>query len=94
MTQVYAPPALAPLGSLRSLTRGAGPGGTPIVMQTIPLFVPSQRGSYERPGIVPLGSLTSLTKGAGPGGKLIVMQTGPIGFPGGVGAAAGFAPVA
>ena len=30
----YAPPALEPLGSLRSLTKGAGPGGMPIVMQT------------------------------------------------------------
>jgi len=30
----YVPPALEPLGSLRSLTKGAGPGGMPIVMQT------------------------------------------------------------
>jgi hypothetical protein len=30
----YARPALEPLGSLRALTKGAGPGGEPIVMAT------------------------------------------------------------
>jgi hypothetical protein len=91
MTPVYAPPALAPLGSLRSLTKGAGPEGTPIMMLTPPFAPPRQRDAYERPAIVPLGSLTSLTRGAGPEGELVVMATGG-GIPGGFGAA-GFAPV-
>ena len=33
-TGTYERPALEPLGSLRALTKGAGPGGEPIVMQT------------------------------------------------------------
>ncbi|GIJ45400.1 hypothetical protein Val02_22860 [Virgisporangium aliadipatigenens] len=30
----YRPPMIEALGSLRKLTKGAGPGGMPIVMQT------------------------------------------------------------
>ncbi|MCA2214117.1 hypothetical protein [Jidongwangia harbinensis] len=85
MTPVYAPPALAPLGSLRSLTRGSGPEGTPIMMLTPP-FAPRQRRPYQPPAIAPLGSLTSLTRGAGPDGELVVAATGG-GIPGGFGAA-------
>ena len=39
----YEPPAFEPLGTLRTLTKGAGPGGELVVMQTlIPPFVPDE----------------------------------------------------
>lgn len=84
-TTAYAPPALEPLGTLRTLTKGAGPGAMPIVLQSviIPLHdaeparaaagIPRQ---YQPPALEPLGTLRTLTKGAGPGGMPIVMQTG------------------
>ncbi len=75
-TAPYARPRLEPLGTLRSLTRGAGPQGEPVVMQT-GFTMP-----YEPPAIAGLGTLRSLTRGAGQDGQLIVMQTGG-GIPGG-----------
>jgi hypothetical protein len=46
LTTSYAPPALEPLGTLRSLTKGAGPGGKPVVMQT-GLAMPSGQDADE-----------------------------------------------
>ncbi|BCJ50010.1 hypothetical protein Asp14428_14850 [Actinoplanes sp. NBRC 14428] len=53
-TTAYAPPVLQPLGTLRSLTRGAGPHGEPVVMQTvaIPPFAPAP-DAYRRPTLRP-----------------------------------------
>jgi hypothetical protein len=78
----YTPPALMPLGTLRTLTRGAGPGGEPVVMQTLlePPFGAAAE-PYQRPTLTVLGTLRSLTRGAGPGGEPMVMQTGG-GIPG------------
>ena len=47
----YEPPAFEPLGTLRTLTRGAGPGGRPVVMQTgflVPPFAEEAEGSDGR----------------------------------------------
>jgi hypothetical protein len=76
----YRPPALNPLGTLRTLTVGAGPDGEPMVMQSI-VDPPFAAGDYQRPTLTVLGTLRNLTRGAGPGGEPIVMQTN-VGIPG------------
>lgn len=75
-TAAYARPALEPLGTLRALTRGAGPDGELVVMQT-GFTMP-----YAPPALEPLGTLRTLTRGAGPDGEPVVVQTGG-GIPGG-----------
>ena len=72
-TTAYRPPPLEPLGTLRDLTRGAGPDGEPIVMQTggIP-------GGYQPPVVVALGTLRDLTRGSGPDGAPVMMLTAPL----------------
>ena len=52
ITSEYAAPVLQPLGTLRSLTRGAGPGGEPVVMQTgIPGALTATAGTFLASGV-------------------------------------------
>ncbi|GIJ52285.1 hypothetical protein Val02_91710 [Virgisporangium aliadipatigenens] len=49
-SQEYTQPALETLGSLQALTKGAGPGGRPIVMQTgLVMAAPGRWTDAERP---------------------------------------------